>query len=179
MLAEISEFLTGKRSRPDTERRLMTIVITDVVESTSRLARIGDSGWRDLLAAHDQAIRREVDRYDGRVVNTVGDSFVVVFESLPSTAARAALAMVVAAKAINVDIRVGMHTGECEIIGDDVGGIAVHITSRIADLALAGEVLASAATFGTSVGTGIEFEQRGTHKLKGLPFSLPLYLVKS
>ena len=178
MLAEIEECLTGKRSSVDAERELLTIVITDVVESTSRLARIGDGRWRDLLAAHSEAIRREVDRYDGRVINTVGDGFVVAFASLPSTAARAALAMVQVTKALNVDIRVGMHTGECELIGDDVGGIAVHITSRIADLAQAGEVLASAATFGTSVGTGLQFEEHGMYELKGLPFSLPLFAVK-
>jgi class 3 adenylate cyclase len=177
MLSEIEEFLTGKRASIDTERELLTIVITDVVESTSRLARLGDGRWRDLLAAHDEAIRREVDRYDGRVINTVGDGFVIAFDSLPSTATRAALAMVAATKALNVDIRVGMHTGECEIVDDDVAGIAVHITSRIADLANAGEVLASAATFGTSIGTGIEFEERGMHQLKGLDFSWPLFKV--
>ena len=177
MLSEIEEFLTGKRASIDTDRELLTIVITDVVESTSRLARMGDGRWRDLLAAHGEAIRREVERYDGRVINTVGDGFVIAFDALPSTATRAALAMVAATKALNVDIRVGMHTGECEIVDDDVAGIAVHITSRIADLAEAGEVLASAATFGTSVGTGIEFEERGMHELKGLPFAWPLFRV--
>lgn len=177
MLSEIEEFLTGKRANIDTERKLLTIVITDVVESTSRAARLGDGRWRDLLAAHGEAIRREVERYDGRVINTVGDGFVIAFEALPSTATRAALAMVAATKALNVDIRVGMHTGECEIVDDDVAGIAVHITSRIADLAGAGEVLASAATFGTSIGTGIEFEERGMHQLKGLEFTWPLFKV--
>jgi class 3 adenylate cyclase/pimeloyl-ACP methyl ester carboxylesterase len=177
MLSEIEEFLTGKRSAIDAERALLTIVITDVVESTSHLARLGDSGWRDLLAAHGEAIRREVERYDGRLISTVGDSFVISFDSLPSTATRAALAMVAATKALNIDIRVGMHTGECELIGDDVGGIAVHIASRIGDLAGPGEVLASATTFGTSVGTGIEFEDRGMHELKGLPLPLPVFKV--
>lgn len=175
MLAEIEEFLTGKRSSVESERALLTIVISDVVESTSRLARLGDGRWRDLLAAHGEAITREVERFDGRVVNTAGDSFVVVFDSLPSVATRAALAMVQATSALNVDIRVGMHTGECELIGEDVGGMAVHIASRIAGLAEAGEVLASATTFGTSVGSGIEFEDRGTHALKGLPFEWRLY----
>lgn len=177
MLSEIEEFLTGKRASVDSDRELLTIVITDVVESTSRLARLGDGGWRDLLAAHGEAIRREVERYDGRVINMIGDGFVISFDGLPSTATRAALAMVAATKALNVDIRVGMHTGECEIVEDDVAGIAVHITSRIVDLAQAGEVLASPATFGTSVGTGLQFEERGVYELKGLPFSWALFRV--
>lgn len=175
MLAEIEEFLTGKRAGVDAARALLTIVISDVVESTSRLARLGDARWRDLLAAHGEAIRREVARYDGRVINTAGDSFIIAFDSLPSVATRAALAMVQASGALNVKIRVGIHTGECELIGDDVGGMSVHIASRIADLATPGEVLASATTFGTSVGSGIEFEDRGTHTLKGLPFDWHLY----
>jgi class 3 adenylate cyclase len=141
------------------------------------LAQLGDGRWRDLLAAHGEAIRREVERYDGRVINTAGDGFVISFGSLPSTAVRAALAMVAATKALNVDIRIGVHTGECEIVGDDVAGIAVHIAARIADLAGAGEVLASAATFGTSVGAAIEYEERGMHQLKGLPSAWPLFKV--
>ncbi|HWI21596.1 MAG TPA: adenylate/guanylate cyclase domain-containing protein [Baekduia sp.] len=177
MLAEIEEFLTGKRTAVDSDRALLTIVITDVVASTSRLARIGDSRWRDLLTAHDEAVRREVDRFDGRVVKTVGDSFLIAFDSLPSIAVEAARQIVAATRALNVDVRVGIHTGECELIDADVGGMAVHIASRIGDLAGPGEVLVSPTTFGTSVGTDLEFEERGQYDLKGVPFAWPLFVL--
>lgn len=178
MLAEIEEFLTGKRSGVEADRRLITLVITDVVEATSRLARLGDARWRDLLAAHDEAIRREVDRFGGRVVKTVGDSFVVAFDGLPSIALRATREIVLATKRLNVDIRVGVHTGECELIeGGDVGGLAVHIASRICDLASAGEVLASPSTYGTTVGSDLVFDDRGSHELRGVPFAWPLFAL--
>jgi class 3 adenylate cyclase len=173
IVAEIEEFLTGTRRR-SIERALYTIVVTDIVGSTGHAARMGDGPWRDLLAAHDRLVRREVDRFDGREVKSLGDGFLIAFEGAPSRAHRCALNVVDDVRELGLEVRIGVHTGECELIGDDVGGMAVHIASRIAQLAGPNEVLASGTAYGTVVGSGLRFESRGSHELRGVPGEWPV-----
>jgi pimeloyl-ACP methyl ester carboxylesterase len=173
LVAEIEEFLTGSRRR-SIERALLTIVVTDIVGSTTRAAELGDRAWRDLLAAHHAIVRREIERYDGQEVKSLGDGFLIAFGGAPSAAHRFALAVAEAVRATGLEIRVGLHTGECEIIGDDVGGMAVHIAARIAELAGPGEIWASGTAFGTVVGSGLRFEMRGSTPLKGVPGEWPV-----
>ncbi len=175
ILEEIEEFLTGARSRGQLARALLTVMFTDIVDSTARAAELGDGRWRDLLARHDEAVRKELDRFGGRAVKTVGDGFLATFDGPPSRALRCALAITTVARELGVEVRVGMHTGECELIGDDVGGMAVHLASRVVGLAQAGEVLASGTVFGTVVGGPFTFEDRGLHELKGVPGRWPLF----
>ena len=175
-VGEIEEFLTGGR-RGSSERELLTVVFTDICDGTERAAALGDTRWRDLLAAHDAAVRREIDRFAGREVKTVGDGFLIVFDGSPSRALRGAEAIVGATEALGVAVRCGLHTGECERMGDDIGGMAVHIAARVAALAGPGEVLASGTTYGTVVGSGLQFEERGTRELKGVHGRWPLFAL--
>ncbi|MEA2248898.1 MAG: hypothetical protein QOH46_3427 [Solirubrobacteraceae bacterium] len=174
ILGEIEEFLTGGRRRV-VERELLTILFSDIVGSTGHAARLGDAGWRDLLASHDAVVRGELDRFGGREVKTIGDAFLVSFEGPPSRAVRCAQAIVHELRALGLTIRVGLHTGECEVIGDDVGGMAVHIAARVAALATPGEVLTSGTVYGTVVGAGVRFKDRGTHALRDVPGRWPLF----
>jgi class 3 adenylate cyclase len=175
-LGEIEEFLTGGR-RGDVQRPLLTVLFTDICAGTELAAQLGDKRWRDLLATHHAAVRREVERFDGREVKTIGDGFLVVFEGAPSRAVRCAGAIVGATSALGVAVRCGLHTGECELMGDDVGGMAVHIAARVSALAAPGEVLASGTTYGTVVGAGLRFKDRGSHTLKGVPGPWPLFAL--
>jgi class 3 adenylate cyclase/pimeloyl-ACP methyl ester carboxylesterase len=175
IVEEIEEFLTGGRRGGELARALLTVMFTDIVDATARAAELGDGRWRDLLARHDEAIRRELSRFDGREVKTVGDGFLATFDGPPSRALRCALAITAAADELGVEIRVGIHTGECELIGDDVGGMAVHIASRVGALAKPTEVLVSGTVFGTVVGGPFEFSDRGFHELKGVPGRWPLF----
>jgi pimeloyl-ACP methyl ester carboxylesterase/class 3 adenylate cyclase len=175
ILEEVEEFLTGVRSRGRLARALLTVMFTDIVDSTARAAELGDGRWRDLLARHDDAVRKELTRFGGRAVKTVGDGFLATFDGPPSRALRCALAVTGEARELGVEVRVGMHTGECELIGDDVGGMAVHLASRVASLAGPGEVLVSGTVFGTVVGGPFTFEDRGLHELKGVPGRWPLF----
>jgi class 3 adenylate cyclase len=177
LLGEIEEFLTGGRRGGELERALLTVLFTDIVGGTARAAELGDKRWRDLLAAHDSAVRHTLRTFDGDVVKTIGDGFLAVFDGAPSRAVRCAAALRDAVAALGVEIRIGLHTGECEIIGDDIGGMAVHIAARVAALAEAGEVLASGTTYGTVVGAGLEFEWRGEHELKGVSGKWPLFAL--
>jgi len=177
ILEEIEEFLTGVRSRGQLQRALLTVMFTDIVDSTSRAAELGDKRWRDLLARHDDAVRKELARFGGRAVKTVGDGFLATFDGPPSRALRCALAVTREASELGVEVRIGMHTGECEMIGDDVGGMAVHLASRVAGLAGPGEVLVSGTVFGTVVGGPFNFADRGLHELKGVPGRWPLFLL--
>jgi class 3 adenylate cyclase len=177
LLGEIEEFLTGGRSRT-IERRLLTVLFSDIVGSTAQAARLGDAAWRDVLAGHDAAVRREVDRYGGREVKTIGDAFLVAFDGTPSNAVRCAAAIARAVEELGLAVRVGLHTGECEVMGDDVGGMAVHIAARVAALAVPGEVLASGTTYGTVVGAGLRFDDRGMQRLKGVPGHWPLFALQ-
>jgi len=177
LIEEVEEFLTGVRGGGELARALLTVMFTDIVEATARAAGLGDRRWRDLLARHDEDVREELTRFGGREVKTVGDGFVATFDGPPSQALRCALAITEAARALGIEVRVGMHTGECELIGDDVGGMAVHIASRVCGLADGGEVLVSGTVFGTVVGGPFSFEDRGFHELKGVPGRWPLFAL--
>lgn len=177
LVEEVEEFLTGARAGGERSRALLTVMFTDIVDATARAAELGDSRWRDLLARHDEELRDELRRFDGREVKTVGDGFLATFAGPPSRALRCALAITESAHELGVQVRVGIHTGECELIGDDVGGMAVHIASRVAALAGPGEVLVSGTVFGTVVGGPFAFDDRGYHELKGVPGRWPLFAL--
>jgi class 3 adenylate cyclase len=177
IVEEIEEFLTGVRSGGEFARALLTVLFTDIVDATARAAKLGDSRWRDLLAHHDERVRAELARFGGREVKTVGDGFLATFDGPPSRALRCALAITRSARELGVEVRVGLHTGECELIGDDVGGMAVHIASRVSALAAPGEVLVSGTVFGTVVGGPFTFADRGLHELKGVPGRWPLFAL--
>lgn len=177
VVEEIEEFLTGGRRGGERARALLTVMFTDIVEATARAASVGDGRWRDVLARHDQDVRKELARFDGREVKTVGDGFLATFAGPPSRALRCALAITAAAREVGVEVRVGIHTGECELIGDDVGGMAVHIASRVSALAAPGEVLVSGTVYGTVVGGPFTFKERGFHELKGVPDRWPLFAL--
>ena len=153
-------------------------MFTDIVDATARAAGLGDGRWRDLLADHDAQVREQLARFGGREVKTVGDGFLATFEVPPSRVLRCALAITAAASELGLEIRVGVHTGECELIGEDVGGMAVHIASRVNALAGPGEVLVSGTVFGTVVGGPFAFEDRGSHELKGVPGRWPLFTLR-
>ena len=177
IVGEIEEFLTG--GRRGGQRAMLTVLFTDIVDSTGHAARLGDSRWRDLLAAQERAIREVLARFNGQEVKTIGDAFLVVFDGAPSTALRCARAVVECVKPLGIELRAGLHTGECEIVGDDVGGMAVHIAARVAALAEPGEILASGTAYGTVVGSGLEFEFRGDHELRGVPGKWPVFVLQS
>ena len=177
IVEEIEEFLTGARAGRERTRALLTVMFTDIVDATATAAGVGDRRWRDLLARHDEEVRKELSRFDGREVKTVGDGFLATFAGPPSRALRCALAINGAARELGIEVRVGIHTGECELIDDDVGGMAVHIASRVAGIAGPGEVLVSGTVFGTVVGGPFGFEDRGFHELKGVPGRWPLFAL--
>ena len=168
VLDEIEEFLVGSRGAHGVERSLATILFTDIVGSTGTAARLGDRRWRDLLQRHDDSVRRELAVHRGREVKTMGDGFLATFDG-PARAIRCAAAIRGAVEASGVEIRSGIHTGEVETIGEDVGGMAVNIGARIGALAEPNEVLVSSTVRELVVGSGIEFSDRGAHRLKGAP----------
>jgi len=176
MLDEIEEFVTGVRGGSGAERILATVLFTDIVSSTDRLAQLGDGRWRDLLDRHDQGVRAQIERFRGREVKTVGDGFVVTFDS-PGRAIECALAIRETLKALNLEIRAGIHTGEIEVRADDVAGMAIHIGARVSALAGPGEVLVSSTVKDSVVGSSVEFEDRGEHELKGVPGTWRLFAV--
>jgi len=171
---EIEEFLTGTRPAPEPNRVLATVLFTDIVGSTERAVQLGDRRWRDLLGAHDAAVRRELERFRGREVDTAGDGFLATFDG-PARAVRAAISVSEAVRDLGVEIRAGIHTGECELDGQKIRGIAVHTGARIASLAGPGEVLISHTVKDLVAGSGLEFEDRGEHELKGVPGEWRLY----
>ena len=175
---EIIEFLTGQPRTGAADRRLLTVLFTDIVDGTSRAAQIGDARWRSLLAAHDREIRSQLTRFGGRAVKTTGDGFLAVFDGPPSPAIRCARSIVEATAGLGVAIRAGLHTGECEVIGDDVAGMAVNIGARVCAMAGAGQVLASGTTYGTVVGSGMDWEWLGSHELKGVPGDWPIFRLR-
>jgi class 3 adenylate cyclase len=175
-LDEIEEFLTGARGASSSDRVLATVMFTDIVQSTERLAASGDREWRLLLDRHDAVVRAELARFRGREVSTAGDSFFAVFDG-PARAIRCARAIVDHAASLDIRVRAGIHTGECEVRGDDFGGIAVHVGARIAALAGPGEVLASRTVKDLVAGSGLVFADRGVHELKGIPDAWQIYAV--
>ncbi len=172
----IEEFLTGVRPAVAIERVLTTVLFTDIVSSTKRAASMGDKRWRALLDNHDRVVRDELRHFRGVEVNTTGDGFIASFDG-PARAIRCARAICDAVNAIGVEVRVGLHTGECEVRGDDLGGLAVHIAARVGATAEPGEVLVSSTIKDLVVGSEIEFADRGDHELKGVPGSWRLFSV--
>jgi pimeloyl-ACP methyl ester carboxylesterase len=168
VLDRIEEFLTGTRHAPEIDRVLTTVLFTDIVDSTARAAASGDRLWRDLLNRHSAIVRAEVERYRGHEVNTTGDGFVACFDG-PARAVRCALAATEAVRPLGLEIRAGVHTGECHLDADQISGIALHIGARITALAGPGEVLVSSTVKDLVVGANIVFADRGAHALKGVP----------
>jgi class 3 adenylate cyclase len=160
------------------DRVLATVLFTDIVDSTRRAAALGDRDWRALLDAHDTVVRAQLARFRGREVNTSGDGFLATFDG-PQRAIRCAMAIRDAVQALGIQIRAGLHTGEVEIRGDDIGGIAVHLGARVSALAGADDVLVSSTLRDLVIGSGLEFDDRGTHQLKGVPGEWRLFAVAS
>ena len=173
---EVEEFLTGNRHVPDTDRVLATVLFTDIVGSTEHAAQLGDRRWRHLLDGHDAAVRRQLDRFRGREIKTAGDGFLATFDG-PGRAIQCACAIRDALRALGVDVRIGVHTGEIELRGHDVAGLAVNIGARVTALARGGEVLVSSTVKDLVAGSGIPFEDRGEHELKGVPGVWRLFAV--
>jgi len=176
ILDEVEEFLTGVRRGPEPDRVLATVLFTDIVGSTERAVALGDRRWRELLDAHHTAVRRELERFRGREVDTAGDGFLATFDG-PARAIRCAIAIRDAVETIGLAVRAGLHTGECEMHGHRVTGIAVHMGARVAALAGPDEILVSSTVKDLVAGSGIEFEDRGVHQLKGVPGEWRLYAV--
>jgi len=176
ILERVQKFLTGTSEAQDTDRVLATVLFTDIVDSTRRAAEAGDRHWKQLLDAHDDLIRQEVERFGGRIVKTTGDGALATFDS-PGRAIRCALELHDKLAAIGVPIRAGLHSGEIELRGEDVGGIAVHLAARVAAAANAGEVLVSRTLNDLVAGSGLEFIDRGMHELKGVPGDWRLFAV--
>jgi pimeloyl-ACP methyl ester carboxylesterase/class 3 adenylate cyclase len=179
VIDEIEEFLTGVRPGRVPDRVLATVLFTDIVGSTERAAQLGDQRWRDLLAAHDAAVRRELAAFDGKEVNWTGDGFLATFAG-PSRAIECACAVRDAMRHLGLEIRAGLHTGECELLArDQLGGLAVHIGARVAAMAGAGEVLLSSTVKDLVAGSGTDFVEKGSHTLKGVPGEWRLFAVKT
>jgi len=177
ILGEVEEFLTGVRHGPEPDRVLATVLFTDIVGATERAAGLGDRRWRDLLESHNSLVRRELARSRGREVDTTGDGFLATFDG-PARAIRCASAISDGARPLGIEIRAGLHTGECELIGNKVGGIAVHIGARVAASAAPGEVLVSSTVKDLVAGSGLRFADRGVHTLKGVPGEWRLFAVE-
>jgi class 3 adenylate cyclase len=173
---EVAEFLTGEQPEVADDRVLATVLFTDIVDSTRRAAEMGDRDWRALLDAHDAVVRSQLARFRGREVKTSGDGFLATFDG-PQRAIRCAIAIRDAVQALGIQVRAGLHTGECEVRGDDIGGIAVHIGARVSGLAGANEVLVSSTLRDLVIGSGLEFEERGTYALKGVPGEWRIFAV--
>jgi class 3 adenylate cyclase len=178
MLAEIEEFLTGGHQRTDTDRILATVLFIDMVASTERAVEVGDKAWRDLLDRYRYVVRERLHAFHGREINTRGDDFLVTFDG-PARAIRCALALCDAAEDLGVQVRAGLHTGEIEVMGDDIGGIAVHIGARVAALARPGAVVVSRTVVDLVAGSGITFAEGEEHELKGVPGTWRLFEVSS
>jgi class 3 adenylate cyclase len=175
---EIAEFLTGEQADVADDRVLATVLFTDIVDSTRRAAEMGDRDWHALLDAHDAVVRSQLSRFRGREVNTSGDGFLAMFDG-PQRAIRCAMAIRDAVRSLGIEVRAGLHTGECEVRGDDIGGIGVHIGARVSALAAPNDVLVSSTLRDLVIGSGLEFEERGAHKLKGVPGEWRLFAVAS
>jgi class 3 adenylate cyclase/pimeloyl-ACP methyl ester carboxylesterase len=174
---EIEEFLTGSRAGTDAHRTVMTILFTDIVGSTEQAERLGDRSWRLLLDRHDEMVRRQLRRFRGREVKTTGDGVLATFDN-PTSGMRCARAILDEADQLDLQLRAGLHSGEVELRGDDVSGIAVHIAQRVSSMAGANEVLVSRTVADLVTGSAFEFEDRGDHPLKGVAGTWRLFLVR-
>jgi len=177
LVGEIQEFLTGARAATEPDRLLATVLFTDIVGSTERAAVLGDRRWRELLEQHHVVVRRELNRFRGREIDTTGDGFLATFDG-PARAVRCACAIGDSLNGLGISIRAGLHTGELEPMGDKVGGIAVHIGARVAAHAKTGEVLVSNTVKDLVAGSGLRFADRGLQVLKGVPGEWRLYAVE-
>ena len=176
VLDEIEAFLTGVRRGPEPDRVLATVMFTDVVDATRKAIELGDHRWRDLLTAFQGVARDQVGRFRGREIDTAGDGLLAAFDG-PARAVRAATAVAIEVRQLGLEVRTGVHTGECEVMGAKLGGVAVHIGARIAGLAKAGEVLVSSTVRDLVAGSGLKFTDRGVHTLKGVPDDWHIFAV--
>ena len=176
LIDEVESFLTGARPVRPVDRRLLTVLFSDIVGSTERAAELGDRRWRSLLERHDEIARVQIEREGGRAVKATGDGFLATFEG-PARAIQCARALHSATEPLGIELRAGIHTGECEVMGDDIGGVCVHLAARVCGLAGPGEVLVSRTVKDLVVGSGIEFSERGVHELKGIPGEWELFSV--
>ena len=176
LIGEVEEFLTGTRHEREPDRMLATVLFTDICESTQRAAEMGDRGWRFLLERHDALFRQALERHRGREVKRTGDGFLATFDG-PARAIRCAASIAEAMGSLGLQIRAGLHTGELEVMDGDIGGLAVHIASRVMGTAGPNEVLVSGTVKDLVVGSGIDFEDRGERELRGVPGEWRLYAV--
>ena len=174
---DIEEFLTGTRAPVTVDRVLATVLFTDIVGSTEKAAALGDRRWRDLLDNHHATIRRNLARFRGHEVKTTGDGILATFDG-PARGVRCACAIADEIRPLGIEVRAGLHTGECEMTDDDVGGIAVRIGARVAALAGAGEVLVSSTVKDLVAGSGLRFDDRGSQSLKGVPGDWRIFAVE-
>ncbi len=172
----IEEFVTGQQPTLDLDRVLATVLFTDIVDSTKRAAELGDRRWRDLLDTHNSVTRREIDKYRGRAVRSTGDGVLAIFDG-PARAIRCALAIGEEVRQLGINIRAGIHTGECEVRGESLEGLAIHIAARVCAVAEGGEIIVSRTVKDLVFGSGIEFEDSGLHTLKGVPEKWQLHKV--
>lgn len=178
ILSDIQEFVTGERPIEASDRILATVLFLDIASSTERATELGDAAWRNLLNSYYSIVRRELARFRGKETNTAGDSFLATFDG-PARAVRCALAVTLGVKQLGIDVRAGVHTGECELMGDNVGGIAVNIGARVMSKAEPGNVLVSGTVKDLVAGSGIDFRDMGTHLLKGVPGEWRLFATQS
>ena len=177
LVDEIQQFLTGSRTPVEVERVLATVLFTDIVGSTERAVALGDRAWRDLLGRHHAIVRREIEHYRGREIDTAGDGFFATFDG-PARAIRCAKSIRDTVRSLGIETRIGLHTGECERIDDKVAGIAVHTGARVMAKAEPGEILVSSTVKDLVAGSGLDFREHGTHALKGLPGEWRLFAVE-
>jgi pimeloyl-ACP methyl ester carboxylesterase len=174
---EVEEFLTGARAGARPDRVLATVLFTDIVDSTGHASELGDTAWRRLLERHDALVRSQLGHFRGREVKQIGDGFLASFDG-PARAIRCAGAVVEEARELGIELRAGLHTGECELIGDDLGGMAVHVAARVGARAQPGEVLVSGTVKDLVMGSGIDLADRGVHELRGVPGKWQLFGVQ-
>jgi class 3 adenylate cyclase len=178
ILSDIQEFITGERPIEASDRMLATVLFLDIASSTERTTALGDAAWRNVINAYYSIVRKELARFRGKEVNSAGDGFLATFDG-PARAVRCALAVVAAVRQLGIEVRAGVHTGECEVMGDNVGGMAVNIGARIMATALPGGVLVSGTVKDLVAGSGIDFSDMGSHTLKGIPGEWKLFAVQS
>lgn len=178
LVGDVEEFITGVPSVSEPDRALATVLFTDFVNSTAKLAELGDKKWRSILEQHDAIAAKELQRHRGRLVGSTGDGLVAIFDG-PARGVRCAQALIDAVRPLGVEVRAGLHCGEIEVRGDEIGGLAVHIGQRVSALAGPGEVLVSRTVTDLVVGSGLQFADRGEHELKGVPGTWAIYSVKT
>ena len=178
VLSDIHEFITGERPIDSFDRVLATVLFLDIASSTERASALGDTAWRNVLNSYYTIVRKELARYRGKETNTIGDGFLATCDG-PARAVRCATAITLAVRELGIEVRAGVHTGECELMGDNIGGVAVHAGARIMAKAEPGRVVVSRTVKDLVVGSGINFENAGIHQLKGLPGEWPLFVVST